>query len=81
MAIAHPDQSALSQQLLYPVRGEVENILWRLKGKRRKGSGGEGGFFGRKFACNLKNSQIGVGERLRRCQKENHNSTQLIENF
>ncbi|WP_199331638.1 MULTISPECIES: hypothetical protein [Nostocales] len=33
-------ESALRQQLLYPVRGEVEKILQGLKGKRKKGSGG-----------------------------------------
>ncbi|MCV3216121.1 tetratricopeptide repeat protein [Plectonema radiosum NIES-515] len=33
-------ESALSQQLLYPARGEVEKILQRLKGKGRKASGG-----------------------------------------
>ncbi|WP_029635286.1 MULTISPECIES: hypothetical protein [Nostocales] len=33
-------KSALSQQLLYPARGEVEKILQRLKGKARKGYGG-----------------------------------------
>ena len=33
-------ESALSQQLLYPARGEVEKILQRLKGKGRKGSRG-----------------------------------------
>jgi tetratricopeptide (TPR) repeat protein len=33
-------KSALSQQLLYPARGEVEKILQGLKGKRRKDSGG-----------------------------------------
>ncbi len=33
-------KSALSQQLLYPARGEVEKILKGLKGKVRKGSGG-----------------------------------------
>jgi hypothetical protein len=33
-------ESALSQQLLYPARGEVEKILPRLKGKGRKGSRG-----------------------------------------
>ncbi|BAZ33092.1 tetratricopeptide TPR_2 repeat protein [Cylindrospermum sp. NIES-4074] len=33
-------ESALSQQLLYPARGEVEKTLQRLKGKGRKGSGG-----------------------------------------
>jgi len=33
-------ESALSQQLLYPARGEVEKILKRLKGKGRKGFGG-----------------------------------------
>ena len=33
-------ESALSQQLLYPARGEVEKILRRLKGKGRKGYGG-----------------------------------------
>jgi len=33
-------ESALSQQLLYPARGEVEKILPRLKGKGRKGYGG-----------------------------------------
>jgi tetratricopeptide (TPR) repeat protein len=33
-------ESALSQQLLYPARGEVEKILLRLKGKGRKGYGG-----------------------------------------
>jgi tetratricopeptide (TPR) repeat protein len=33
-------ESALSQQLLYPARGEVEKILKRLKGKLRKASGG-----------------------------------------
>jgi tetratricopeptide (TPR) repeat protein len=32
-------ESALSQQLLYPARGEVEKILKGLKGKGRKGSG------------------------------------------
>jgi len=31
-------EGALSQQLLYPARGEVEKSLRRLKGKRRKGS-------------------------------------------
>ncbi|MEQ9482125.1 tetratricopeptide repeat protein [Coleofasciculus sp. F4-SAH-05] len=30
-------ESALSQQLLYPARGEVEQSLRRLKSKRRKG--------------------------------------------
>ena len=34
------DESALSQQLLYPARGEVQKILQRIKGKGRKGSGG-----------------------------------------
>jgi len=33
-------ESALSQQLLYPARGEVEKILQGLKGKRKKGSRG-----------------------------------------
>jgi tetratricopeptide (TPR) repeat protein len=33
-------ESALSQQLLYPARGEVEKTLQRLKGKVRKASGG-----------------------------------------
>jgi tetratricopeptide (TPR) repeat protein len=33
-------ESALSQQLLYPARKEVEKILQRLKGKKRKGSRG-----------------------------------------
>ena len=33
-------ESALSQQLLYPARGEVEKSLKRLKGKGRKGLGG-----------------------------------------
>lgn len=33
-------QNALSQQLLYPARGEVEKTLKRLKGKGRKASGG-----------------------------------------
>jgi tetratricopeptide (TPR) repeat protein len=33
-------ESALSQQLLHPTRGEVEKILKRLKGKVRKGLGG-----------------------------------------
>ncbi|MBK1986025.1 tetratricopeptide repeat protein [Sphaerospermopsis aphanizomenoides BCCUSP55] len=33
-------EGALSQQLLYPARGEVEKSLQRLKGKRRKGSRG-----------------------------------------
>ena len=33
-------ESALSQQLLYPARGEVEKSLRRLKGKGRKGSRG-----------------------------------------
>lgn len=33
-------ESALSKQLLYPARGEVEKILQRLKGKARKGSRG-----------------------------------------
>lgn len=33
-------ESALSQQLLYPNRGEVEKFLRRLKGKGRKGCGG-----------------------------------------
>ncbi len=33
-------ESALSQELLYPTRGEVEKILQRLKGKVRKGLGG-----------------------------------------
>src|SRR5919202_583002 len=33
-------ESALSQQLLYPARGEVEKSLQRLKGKGRKGSRG-----------------------------------------
>jgi len=33
-------ESALSQQLLYPARGEVEKTLQRLKGKGRKGSRG-----------------------------------------
>ena len=33
-------ESALSQQLLYLARGEVEKILLRLKRKGRKGSGG-----------------------------------------
>ncbi|HEY9854013.1 MAG TPA: tetratricopeptide repeat protein [Leptolyngbyaceae cyanobacterium] len=33
-------ESALSQQLLYPARGEVEKILQKLKGKGRKGSRG-----------------------------------------
>ncbi|HLO88111.1 MAG TPA: tetratricopeptide repeat protein [Nostocaceae cyanobacterium] len=33
-------ESALSQQLLYPARGEVEKTLQRLKGKRKKGSRG-----------------------------------------
>ena len=33
-------ESALSQQLLYPARGEVEKILQRLKGKGRKSSRG-----------------------------------------
>lgn len=33
-------ESALSQQLLYPARGEVEKNLQRLKGKGRKGSRG-----------------------------------------
>ena len=32
-------ESALSQQLLYPARGEVEKILKGLKGKGRKGLG------------------------------------------
>ncbi|MFB8792313.1 MAG: tetratricopeptide repeat protein [Potamolinea sp.] len=32
-------ESALSQQLLHPTRGEVEKILKRLKGKGRKGLG------------------------------------------
>ncbi|MCC5615137.1 tetratricopeptide repeat protein [Nostoc sp. CHAB 5836] len=31
-------ESALSQELLYPARGEVEKTLQRLKGKKRKGS-------------------------------------------
>jgi len=35
-------ESALSQQLLYPARGEVEKILRRLKDKGRKGCGGCG---------------------------------------
>jgi hypothetical protein len=30
-------QSALSLRLLYPFRGEVEEVLKRVKGKRRKG--------------------------------------------
>ena len=34
------DESALSQQLLYPARGEVQKILQRIKGKGRKGYGG-----------------------------------------
>ncbi|WP_293333421.1 hypothetical protein [Microcoleus sp. CAWBG58] len=33
-------ESALSQQLLYPNRGELEKSLKRLKGKWRKGLGG-----------------------------------------
>ncbi|MDB9466091.1 hypothetical protein PN480_18245 [Dolichospermum circinale CS-1225] len=33
-------ESALSQQLLYPARGEVEKSLKRLKSKVRKASGG-----------------------------------------
>ncbi|HBK98212.1 MAG TPA: hypothetical protein DD001_13320 [Microcoleaceae bacterium UBA10368] len=33
-------ESALSQQLLYPARGEVEKSLLRLKGKRGKGCRG-----------------------------------------
>lgn len=33
-------ESALTQQLLYPARAEVEKILRRLKGKGRKGCGG-----------------------------------------
>ncbi|MEG3972637.1 tetratricopeptide repeat protein [Microcoleus sp. T2B6] len=33
-------ESALSQQLLYPARGEVEKSLLRLKGKKGKGSRG-----------------------------------------
>ncbi|MEG3839048.1 tetratricopeptide repeat protein [Microcoleus sp. herbarium14] len=33
-------ESALSKQLLYPARGEVEKILRRLKSKARKGCGG-----------------------------------------
>jgi len=33
-------QSALSQQLLYPDRGEVEKIIQRLKDRRRKDFGG-----------------------------------------
>ena len=33
-------QNALSQQLLYPARGEVQKTLQRLKGKGRKASGG-----------------------------------------
>ena len=32
-------QSALSQQLLYPARGEVEKSVKRLKGKWQNGSG------------------------------------------
>ena len=32
-------ESALSQELLYPTREEVEKILQRPKGKRRKGCG------------------------------------------
>jgi hypothetical protein len=32
-------EGALSQQLLYPARGEVEKSVKRLKGKRRNGSG------------------------------------------
>ncbi len=31
-------RSALSQQLLYPLRAEVESAVKRLKGKKRKGS-------------------------------------------
>ncbi|MFK0732130.1 MAG: tetratricopeptide repeat protein [Gloeotrichia echinulata HAB0833] len=34
------DEGAVSKQLLYPARGEVEKIIQRLKGKMRKGSGG-----------------------------------------
>jgi hypothetical protein len=34
------DQSTLSQELLYPARGEVEKILQGLKGKKRKSSRG-----------------------------------------
>jgi len=30
-------KSALSRRLLYPFRGEVEEAVKRLKGKRRKG--------------------------------------------
>jgi tetratricopeptide (TPR) repeat protein len=41
-------ESALSQQLLYPARGEIEKILQRLKGKKRKGSMVGGWFFGEK---------------------------------
>ncbi|WP_293204266.1 MULTISPECIES: hypothetical protein [unclassified Microcoleus] len=33
-------ESALSQELLHPTRGEVEKTLQRLKGKVRKASGG-----------------------------------------
>ena len=33
-------EGALSQQLLYPARGEVEKSLKRLKGKLQKTSGG-----------------------------------------
>jgi len=34
------DEGAVSKQLLYPARGEVEKIIQRLKGKMRKGYGG-----------------------------------------
>jgi hypothetical protein len=30
----------------------------------------DSGFFGRKFACNSKNSQIGVRERLIKCKQK-----------
>jgi hypothetical protein len=33
-------QRALSQQLLYPIRGEVEKSVRRIKGKKGKGSRG-----------------------------------------
>ncbi|WP_293305044.1 hypothetical protein [Microcoleus sp. PH2017_22_RUC_O_B] len=33
-------ESALSQQLLHPTRGEVEKTLKGIKGKGRKGLGG-----------------------------------------
>jgi hypothetical protein len=57
------DESALSQPLFIPPVGKLR----RCSGSTVRGArvlGVEGGFLGRKFACNSKNSQIGVGQRL-----------------